>query len=99
MLTDGRTDGRTYIRTDERTNERTDERTDERKLARLCLPAKAGATKIRLGCKCVLSDQSSAFDKQSTQKCLSIRTPKTINFPFVSNGKLIVSRCPNIQAH
>ena len=34
MLTDGRTD----VRTDERTN--------GRKLARLCLPAKAGATKI-----------------------------------------------------
>ena len=34
-----------------------------------------------------------------TRKCLSIGTPKTINFPFVSNGKLIVFRCPNIQAH
>ena len=33
MLTDGRTDGRT------------NERTNGRKLARLCLPAKAGATK------------------------------------------------------
>ena len=32
-------------------------------------------------------------------KCLSIGTPKTINFPFVSNGKLMVFRCPNIQAH
>ena len=40
--TDGRTDGRTYGRTDERT----DERTNGRKLARLCLPAKAGATKM-----------------------------------------------------
>ena len=38
--TDGRTNGRTY----ERTNVRTDERTNGRKLARLCLPAKAGAT-------------------------------------------------------
>ena len=35
----------------------------------------------------------------STLKCLSIGTPKTINFPFVSNGKLMVFRCPNIQAH
>ena len=34
-----------------------------------------------------------------TLKCLSIGTPKIINFPFVSNGKLMVFRCPNIQAH
>ena len=34
-----------------------------------------------------------------TLKCLSIGTPKTINFAFVSNGKLMVFRCPNIQAH
>ena len=34
-----------------------------------------------------------------TQKCLNIGTPKTINFPFVLNGKLMVFRCPNIQAH
>ena len=34
-----------------------------------------------------------------TLKCLSIGTSKTINFPFVSNGKLMVFRCPNIQAH
>ena len=34
-----------------------------------------------------------------TLKCLSIGTPKTINFPFVSNGKSMVFRCPNIQAH
>ena len=32
-------------------------------------------------------------------KCLSIGTPKTINFPFVSNGKLMLFTCPNIQAH
>ena len=44
---DGWTDGRTNVRTDERTNERTYERTNGRKLARLCLPAKAGATIIR----------------------------------------------------
>ena len=35
----------------------------------------------------------------STLKCLSIGTPKTINFPFVSNGKLMVFRRPNSQAH
>ena len=34
-----------------------------------------------------------------TLKCLSIGTPKTIHFPFVSNGKLMVFRCPYIQAH
>ena len=34
-----------------------------------------------------------------TRKCLSIGTPKIINFPFVSNGKLMVFRCPNTQAH
>ena len=31
--------------------------------------------------------------------CLSIGTPKTINFPFVPNGKLMVLRCPNNQEH
>ena len=35
----------------------------------------------------------------TTLKCLSIGTPKTVNFPFVSNGKLMVFRCPNIQVH
>ena len=30
-------------------------------------------------------------------KCLSIGTPKIINFPFVSDGKLMIFRCPNIQ--
>ena len=34
-----------------------------------------------------------------TLKCLSIGTPKTISFPFVSNEKLIVFMCPNIQAY
>ena len=34
-----------------------------------------------------------------TLKCLRIGTPKAINFPFVSNGKLMVFRCPNSQAH
>ena len=36
------------------------------------------------------------FREWSTLKCLSIRTPKTINFPFVPNGKLIIFRCPKI---
>ena len=35
----------------------------------------------------------------NTLKCLSIGTPKTINFPFVANGKLMVFRCTNIQVH
>ena len=34
-----------------------------------------------------------------TLKCLSIGTPKAINFPFVSNEKLKFFRCPNVQAH
>ena len=34
-----------------------------------------------------------------TLKCLSIGTPKTIYFPFVSNGKLIVFRCPSTYKH
>ena len=28
-----------------------------------------------------------------------ILTPKTINFPFVQNGKLMVFACPNTLAH
>ena len=31
--------------------------------------------------------------------CLSIVTPKTINFPFVANVKLIIFRCPKIWVH
>ena len=34
-----------------------------------------------------------------TQKCLSIGTLKTINFPFVPNGKFMFFKCPNIQAY
>ena len=34
-----------------------------------------------------------------TLVCLNIGTPKTINFSFVPNGKLMVFRCPNILAH
>ena len=36
---------------------------------------------------------------QHTLKCLSIGTPKIINFPFVSNGKFMVITGPSIQAH
>ena len=38
-------------------------------------------------------------DPTLTLKCLSIGTPKIINFPFVSNGKFMVITCPSIQAH
>ena len=41
----------------------------------------------------------SIWIKQLTLQCLSIGSPKTIHFPFVSNGKLMVFMCPNIQAH
>ena len=34
-----------------------------------------------------------------TLMCLSIGTPKIINFPFVPNGKLIILRCPKIRAN
>ena len=34
-----------------------------------------------------------------TLNCINIGTPKTINFPFVPNGKLMIFRCPNISAH
>ena len=33
----------------------------------------------------------------NTLKCLSIGTPKTINFPFVPNGKLMVFRVPTFE--
>ena len=36
---------------------------------------------------------------ETTLECLSIGTPETINFPFVTNGKLMVFRCTNIQSH
>ena len=35
----------------------------------------------------------------NTVMCLSIGTPKIINFPFVPNGKFIIFRCPNFWAH
>ena len=34
-----------------------------------------------------------------TLKCVSIGTPKAINFPFVSNEKFMFFRCSSIQAH
>ena len=34
-----------------------------------------------------------------TLKCLSIGRPKLINYSFVSNGKVMVFRCPNTQGH
>ena len=34
-----------------------------------------------------------------TLKCLRIGTPNAINFPFVSNEKLMLFRCLSIQAH
>ena len=43
-----------------------------------------------------LSLKQVTFPK-ATLKCLSIGTPKAINFPFVSNKKLMFFRCPSIQ--
>ena len=34
-----------------------------------------------------------------TLMCLSIGTPKIINFPFVPNGKFITLKCPKIRAN
>ena len=45
----------------------------------------------------LMQEQNLSF--KSTLKCLSIGTPKIINFPFVSNGKFMVFTCPNIQAY
>ena len=39
------------------------------------------------------------MENGTTVMCLSIGTPKIINFPFVPNGQLIIFRCPNIWAH
>ena len=39
----------------------------------------------------VIPGHSTSLD---TLKCLSIGTPKTINFPFVPNGKLTVLSVP-----
>ena len=42
-------------------------------------------------------DSHSPGSRKLTLKCLSIGTPKIIKFPFVSNGKLMIFRYPNIQ--
>ena len=36
---------------------------------------------------------------ENTLKCLSIGTPKTTNFPFVSNETIMIFRCSNIVSH
>ena len=36
------------------------------------------------------------LDQVITLKCFNIRRPKTINFPFVPNGTLMIFRCPSI---
>ena len=41
----------------------------------------------------MFQNESSSSQDRITLKCLSIGTPKTINFPFVPNGKLIGFRC------
>ena len=40
-------------------------------------------------CSCVVK-----FQYKATLKCLNIGTPKTINFPFVPNGKLMILGVP-----
>ena len=35
---------------------------------------------------------------ENTIMCLSIGTPKKINFPFVPDGKLIIFMCPKMWA-
>ena len=53
---------------------------------------------LRFACENVLGKKLTArLFFLNTLKCLSIGTPKIINFPFVSNGKLMIFRCPNIQ--
>ena len=49
----------------------------------------------------MLSDNLGKKEKsaKNTLKCLSIGTPKAINFPFVSNEKLMFFRCPSVQTH
>ena len=59
----------------------------------LCFVTKFGKSEF------ISSDAMSKLRQVNTLKCLSIGTPKTINFPFVSNEKLIFFRCPSIQAH
>ena len=50
------------------------------------------------GCYCMVHYSGYNFIS-TTLKCLSIGTPKIINFPFVLNGKFMVFTCPNIQAY
>ena len=51
--------------------------------------------KVKLQTRAITEVMYTAY----TLKCLSIGTPKAINFPFVSNEKLKFFRCPSIQAH
>ena len=37
--------------------------------------------------------------RRYTLICLSIGTPKIINFPLFSKAKLIIFRCPKIKVH
>ena len=36
------------------------------------------------------------FSRDTTVLCLNFETPKIINFPLGTNGKLIIPRCPNM---
>ena len=47
-------------------------------------------------CILILKVHKPPVQKLTTVMCLSIGTPKIINFPFVPNGKLTVFRCPTI---
>ena len=46
--------------------------------------------------KAIQSQQWDIVQLLITLNCLNIGTPKTINFPFVPNGKLMNFRCLNI---
>ena len=46
--------------------------------------------------KAIQSQQWNIVQLLITLNCLNIGTPKTINFPFVPNGKLMTFRCLNI---
>ena len=43
--------------------------------------------------------QDFSSDLEYPKVLRSIGTPNLINFPFVSNGKLMSFSCPNTQAH
>ena len=69
-------------------------------LERLCHPGKqAGSHTSYLSLKKMVEKTWRTSHIPCTLKCLSIGTPKAINFPFVSNEKLMFFRCPSIQAH